>query len=108
MSAQEKQLKMQSEAIFIYEREMDSKQRTIDKLLKKLAICLQRKSLIRDENIFLLQNSKINSNAQKSDQSKLSATPDNKAIDATLDKDNKESIDDNSCNSNKCNLIPRS
>ena len=60
---------------------MDCKQRTIDKLLQTLAVCLQRESLIRDENIFLLQNFKINSNIQKSDKSKLSATQDNKAMD---------------------------
>ena len=34
-----------------------------------------------DENIFLLENSKIISNTQNFDQSKLSATHDNKAID---------------------------
>ena len=40
---------------------------------------------------------------------KYSATQDNKAIDvnnASLDKDNRESIGDNSCNGNKCNKIP--
>ena len=52
---------------------------------------MQWESLTPDENIFLLQNSKINSNTQNFDQSKLSATHDNKAIDvnnAPLDKDN--------------------
>ena len=60
---------------------MDCKQRTVDKLLQTLAVCLQRESLIRDENIFLLQNFKINSNIQNSDKSKLSATQDNKEMD---------------------------
>ena len=87
---------------------MDCKQRTLDKLPKTLAVCLQRESLIRDENIFLLLNSNINSNTQNFDKSELSATQDNKALDvnnAPLDKDNRESIDDNSCNSNECNKI---
>ena len=60
---------------------MDCKQRTVDKLLQTLAVCLQRESLIRDENIFLLQNFKTNSNIQNSDKSKLSATQDNKEMD---------------------------
>ena len=97
MPAQEKQLKMQSENIFNLRKEMDSKQKTIDKLLKNLAVCLHRESLIRDENIFLLQSSKINSNTQNFHQSKLSATKDNKAINVNivpLEKDNRESIDD--------------
>ena len=97
MPAQEKQLKMQSENIFNLRKEMDSKQKTIDKLLKNVAVCLHRESLIRDENIFLLQSSKINSNTQNFYQSKLSATKDNKAINVNivpLDKDNRESIDD--------------
>ena len=89
---------------------MDCKQKTIDKLLQTLAVCLQWESLIRDENIFLLQNSKINLNTQKFDQSKLSAAAHhNKAIDvnnAPLDKDNRESIDDNSCNSNESDETP--
>ena len=45
----------------------------------------------------------------KTDRSKLSASQDNKVINtnpAPLNKDNRESIDDNSCNSNKCNKIP--
>ena len=44
----------------------------------------------------------------KLDKSRLSATQDNKTIDdnnAPLDKDNRESTDDNSCNSNECNKI---
>ena len=71
-------------------------------------VCLRRESLICDDNIFLLQNSKINSNTQNFDQSKLSATQDNKVIDvnnAPIDKDNRELIDDNFYNSNKCNKI---
>ena len=102
ISAQEKQIKMQSEAIFCSRKEMDCKQRTIGKLLQTLAVCLQWESLICNENIFLLQNSIINSNAQNFDKSKLPATQENEAIDvnkAPLDKDNRESIDDNSCNS---------
>ena len=58
---------------------------------------------------FFLQNSKINSNTQNFDKSKLSATQNVEAIDvnnAPLDKDNEESVDDNSCNSNECNKIP--
>ena len=54
-------------------------------------------------------NSKINSNIQNLDQSKLSASQDNKAIDvnkAPLYKGNRESIYDNSYNSNECNKIP--
>ena len=47
---------------------MDCKQRTIDKLLQTLAVCLQRKSLMRDENIILKQNSKIISNTQNFNQ----------------------------------------
>ena len=89
---------------------MDCKQKTIDKLLQTLAVCLQRESLIRDENIFLLQNSKIKLNTQNFDQSKFStAAHENKAIDvnnAPLDKDNRESIDDNSCNSNESDETP--
>ena len=45
----------------------------------------------------------------KTDRSKLSASQDNKVINtnpAPLNKDNRESVDDNSCNSNKCNKIP--
>ena len=45
----------------------------------------------------------------KTDRSKLSASQDNKVINtnpAPLNKDNRESIDDNSCNSNECNKIP--
>ena len=85
---------------------MDCKQRTIDELFQPLAVCLQRESLTRDENIFMLQSSKTNSNTKNFDQSKLSAAHDNKTIDvsnAPLDKDNRqESIDDNYCNSNEC------
>ena len=86
---------------------MDCNQRAIDKIFQTLVVCLQPESLIRDESIYLLQNSKINSNAKNLDQSKLSATHDNKAIhvnNAPLDKDNRESIDDNSCN-DKCDEI---
>ena len=70
VSAQEEQLKMQRERERERERdlfsrkEIDCKQRTIDKLLQTLAVCLQRQSLIHDENIFHLQNFKINSNIQ--------------------------------------------
>ena len=56
-----------------------------------------------------LRNSKINSNTQSFDKSKLSATQNIETIDVsnvTLDKDNEESVDDNSCNSNECNKIP--
>ena len=88
---------------------MNCKQRTIKKLLQTLTICLKRESLIRDENIFFLQNSKINSNTQNFGQSKLSPSQDNKAIDvnnAPLDKGNRESIYDHSCDGNECNKIP--
>ena len=67
ISAQEKQLKMRSVTIFCFRKETDCKQRTIDKLLQTLAVCLQQETLIRDENIFLLQNSKINLNTQNLD-----------------------------------------
>ena len=86
---------------------MDCKQRTTDKLLQTLAVCLQWESLIRDGNIFLSQ--KINSNTQNFDKSKLSPTQDNKAIavnNSPLDKNNRESINDNTCNSNEWNKIP--
>ena len=73
---------------------MDCNQREIDKIFQTLVVCLQPESLIRDESIYLLQNSKINSNAKNLDQSKLSAT-----------HDNRESIDDNSCNG-ECDEIP--
>ena len=87
---------------------MGCKQRILDKLLQTLAVCLQREPLIRFGNIFFLQDSKINSNTKNFDKTKLSATQDSKAIDANnapLHKDNRESIDDNSCNSNECNKI---
>ena len=61
ISAQEKQLKMQSEIIFYLRKEMDclrGQLRIIDKLLQTLVVRLQLESLIR--NSFLLQNSKIN------------------------------------------------
>ena len=51
-------------------------------------------------NFFFLQNSKINSNTQNFDQS---VVQDNKAIDfnkAPLDKDTRELVVDNYCNSN--------
>ena len=88
---------------------MNCKQRTIKKLLQTLTVCLKRESLIRDENIFFLQNSKINSNTQNFGQSKLSPSQDNKAIDvnnAPLGKGNRESIHDHSCNGNECKKIP--
>ena len=52
MSAQEKRLKMQSDTIFYLRKEMDCKQKTIDKLYQNLLLCLQRESLTREENIF--------------------------------------------------------
>ena len=52
MSAQEKRLKMQSETIFYLRKEMDCKQKTIDKLYQNLLVCLQRESLTREEKIF--------------------------------------------------------
>lgn len=62
---------------------MGCKQRILDKLLQTLAVCLQREPLIRVGNIFLLQDSKINSNTKSFDKTKLSATQDNKAIECT-------------------------
>ena len=64
ISAQEKLLKMQNKTIFYFRKEMDCKEMTIDKLLRTFAVCLLRESLIRDENIFLSQNYKSNSNTQ--------------------------------------------
>ena len=54
ISAQEKQLKMQSEVIFYLQMEMDCKQRTTGKFPTTLAVYLQRESLIHGENIFFL------------------------------------------------------
>ena len=87
---------------------MDCKQRTIDKLLQTLVDCLQRESLNVTRIFFSYRTLKL-INSKNFNKSKLSAAQDNKAIvvnNAPLDKDNSESIDDNSCNSNECNKIP--
>ena len=100
---------MESDTIIYIRKEINCKQTTIKKLLQTLTVCLKRESLIRDDNIFFLLDSKISSNTQNLDQSKLSASQDNKAIDvnkAPLYKGNRESIYDNSYNSNECNKIP--
>ena len=43
---------------------MGSKKTTIGKPFQNLTVCLRRESLIRDDDIFLLQNSKVSSNTQ--------------------------------------------
>lgn len=51
MSAQVKQSKTQSDTKRFLRKEMDSKQRTIDKFLQTLAICLQENLLKHDEKV---------------------------------------------------------
>ena len=72
ISAQEKQLKIQSETIFYLRKEMDCKQKKLTP--SNFSGLLQWELRISDKNIFLLQNSKIKSYLQNFDQSKLSAT----------------------------------
>ena len=60
ISAQVEKLKMQSETIFYLWKEMDCKQKTIDKLLETLVVCLLWESLIHEEDNFLLRISKTN------------------------------------------------
>ena len=61
IQSQKQQLVLQSETIFYLRKELENKQKTIDKLLENLSVCLHRDSLLRDEKILLLQNTDINS-----------------------------------------------
>ena len=78
---------------------MGCKQRTIDKLLQTLGVCLQRGSLIRDENIFTYRTLKL---------IQIHKTLINQNI--LLPKNIKESVLnvplDNSRNSNEYNVNP--
>ena len=59
--SQEEQIKSQREFIFFLRKELESKQRVIDNLLKTLAVCLHTQSSMRDERYFSSQSQKFNS-----------------------------------------------
>ena len=58
--SQEEQIKSQREFIFFLRKELESKQRVIDNLLKTFIVCLHTQSSMRDERYFSSQSQKFN------------------------------------------------
>ena len=56
----EEQIKSQREFIFFLRKELESKQRVIDNLLKTMTVCLHTQSSMRDERYFISQSQKFN------------------------------------------------
>ena len=52
----EEQIKSQREFIFFLRKELESKQRVIDNLLKTMTVCLHTQSSMRDERYFISQS----------------------------------------------------
>ena len=67
--SQEEQIKSQREFIFFLRKELESKQRVIDNLLKTLTVCLHTQSSMRDERYFSSQSQKFNFTQNKLEKS---------------------------------------
>ena len=67
--SQEEQIKSQREFIFFLRKELESKQRVIDNLLKTLIVCLHTQSSMRDERYFSSQSQKFNFTQNKLEKS---------------------------------------
>ena len=67
--SQEEQIKSQIEFIFFLRKELESKQRVIDNLLKTFIVCLHTQSSMRDERYFSSQSQKFNFTQNKLEKS---------------------------------------
>ena len=80
--SQEEQIKSQREFIFFLQKELESKQRVIDNLLKTLTVCLHTQSSMRDERYFSSQSQKFNFTQNKLEKSVITIN-DNKETQTT-------------------------
>ena len=58
--SQDERIKSQREFIFFLQKELESKQRVIDNLLKTSTVCLHAQSSMRDKRYFSSQSQKFN------------------------------------------------
>ena len=92
--SQEEQIKSQREFIFFLRKELESKQRVIDNLLKTLTVCLHTQSSMRDERYFSLKSQKFNFTQNKVEKSVITINGNNETFNAhkKLDSNDKETI----------------
>ena len=67
--SEEEQTKSQREFIFFLRKELESKKRVIDNLLKTLTVCLHTQSSMRDERYFSSQSQNFNFTQNKLEKS---------------------------------------
>ena len=92
--SQEEQIKSERESIFFLRKELESKQKVIDNLLRTLTVCLYTQPSMRDERYFSSQSRKINFTQNKLEKS-VTTINDNKETfnaDKELASNDKETI----------------
>ena len=92
--SQEEQIKSEREYIFFLRKELESKQKVIDNLLRTLTVCLYTQPSMRDERYFSSQSRKINFTQNKLEKS-VTTINDNKETfnaDKELASNDKETI----------------
>ena len=92
--SQEEQIKSEREYIFFLRKELESKQKVIDNLLRTLTVCLHTQPSMRDERYFSSQSRKINFTQNKLEKS-VTTINDNKETfnaDKELASNDKETI----------------
>ena len=106
--SQEEQIKSQREFIFFFRKELESKQRVIDNLLKTLTVCLHTQSSMRDERYFSPQSQKFNFTQSKLEKLVITINDNKETFNAQkeLASNDKETIKDDiqtNINKNNCN-----
>ena len=92
--SQGEQIKSQREFIFFLRKELESKQRVIDNLLKTLTVCLHTQSSMRDERYFSSQSQKFNFTQNKLEKSVITINDNKETFNAQkeLASNDKETI----------------